>query len=35
MGDRSRLVLQALGNQNVTSEELSEVKALIRKMEEK
>jgi len=35
MGDRSRLVLQALGNHNVTSEELSEVKALIRKMEER
>jgi BlaI family penicillinase repressor len=35
MGDRSRLVLQALGNQNVTKEELSEVKAIIRKIEER
>ncbi len=35
MGDRSRLVMQALGNHNVTTEELSELKALIQKMEEK
>jgi len=35
MGDRSKLVLQALGNQHVSSEELSELKALIQKMEEK
>jgi len=33
LGDRSRLVLQALGNSNVTSEELTELKALIQKME--
>ncbi len=35
MGDRSKLVLQALGNQNITREELSKLKALIQKMEEK
>jgi BlaI family penicillinase repressor len=35
MGDRSRMVLQALGPRNITSEEISEVKALIRKMEER
>jgi predicted transcriptional regulator len=35
MGDRSKLVLQALGSQNATLEELSELKALIQKMEEK
>jgi predicted transcriptional regulator len=34
-GDRSRFVLQALGNHSVTAEEMSEVKALIRKMEDK
>jgi BlaI family transcriptional regulator, penicillinase repressor len=33
-GDRSRMVLQALGNQEVSSEDLSELKALIKKMEE-
>jgi len=35
MGDRSKLVLQALGNEHVSSEELSELKAFIQKMEEK
>lgn len=35
MGNRSRLVLQALGNNNVTREELSELKALIQKMEDR
>lgn len=35
MGDRSKLVLQALGNQNISPEELSELKAFIQKMEEK
>ena len=35
MGDRSKLVLQALGNHNASFEELSELKALIHKMEEK
>ena len=35
MGDRSKIVLQALGNQNATPDELSELKALIQKMEEK
>ena len=35
MGDRSKLVLQALGNHNASHEELSELKALIHKMEEK
>ena len=35
MGDRSKLVLQALGNHNASLEELSELKALIHKMEEK
>jgi len=35
MGDRSKLVLQALGNYDVTPDELSELKALIQKMEEK
>jgi BlaI family penicillinase repressor len=35
MGDRSRLVLQALGNHNITSEELEELKTLIQKIEEK
>jgi len=33
-GDRSKLVLQALGNHEVTPEELSELKAIISKMEE-
>ena len=33
-GDRSKLVLQALGNHEVTPEELSELKAIINKMEE-
>ena len=35
MGDRSKLVLQALGNYDATPDELSELKALIQKMEEK
>ncbi len=35
MGDRSKLVLQALGSQNVSPEELSELKAFIQKMEDK
>jgi len=35
LGDRSKLVLQALGNHNASIEELSELKALIRKMEVK
>ena len=35
MGDRSRLVLQALGNHNITAEELEELKTLIQKIEEK
>ena len=35
MGDRSRLVLQALGNHNINSEELEELKNLIQKIEEK
>ena len=35
MGDRSKLVLQALGSQNVSPEELSELKAIIQKMEDK
>jgi BlaI family penicillinase repressor len=35
MGDRSRLVLQALGNHNITSEELEELKTLIQKIEER
>lgn len=34
MGDRSRLVLQALGDRRITSEELSELKTLIKKIEE-
>jgi len=34
MGDRSRLLLQALGNSKVTSQELAELKDLIEKMEE-
>ena len=33
-GDRSKLVLQALGNHEVTPEELSELKAILSKMEE-
>lgn len=33
-GDRSKLVLQALGNHEVTPDELSELKAIINKMEE-
>ena len=33
-GDRSKLVVQALGNHEVTPEELSELKAIINKMEE-
>ena len=33
-GDRSRLVQQALGNHDVSDEELSELKALIQKIEE-
>jgi BlaI family penicillinase repressor len=35
MGDRSKLVLQALGNQNVSVEEIEELKAIISKMEVK
>jgi BlaI family penicillinase repressor len=35
MGDRSKLVLQALGDHHASLEELSELKALIHKMEEK
>jgi len=35
MGDRSKLVLQALGNHQATREEISELKALIQKMEKK
>lgn len=35
MGDRSKLVLQALGNHRVSPEDLSELKAMIQKMEEK
>jgi predicted transcriptional regulator len=35
MGDRSKLVLQALGNFTASQEELSELKAIIQKMEEK
>jgi len=35
MGDRSKLVLQALGNHNASHEELLELKAFIQKMEEK
>ena len=34
MGDRSRMLIQALGNHPVSSEELSELKAIIKKMEE-
>jgi BlaI family transcriptional regulator, penicillinase repressor len=34
MGDRSRLVLQALGNHHITSEEIAELKTLIKKIEE-
>jgi len=34
MGNRSRLLVQALGNRPVSSEELSELKALIKKLEE-
>lgn len=33
-GDRSKLVLQALGNHEVTPEELTELKEFIHKMEE-
>lgn len=35
LGNRSKLILQALGNHNASPEELSELKALIEKMEEK
>lgn len=35
MGDRSKLVLQALGSRSVSKEEISELKAIISKMEEK
>jgi len=35
MGDRSKLVLQAIGNNPVSRQELSELKALISKIEEK
>lgn len=34
-GDRSKLVLQALGNHPVSNEELAELKSLIQKMEER
>ena len=33
-GNRSTLILQALGNHSTSSEELEEIKALIKKMEE-
>ena len=33
-GNRSNLILQALGNHSVTSTELEEIKALIKKLEE-
>ena len=33
MGDRSRMVLQAMGNQSVSREELAELRALIKKIE--
>ena len=33
MGDRSSMVLQAMGNQSVSCEELAELKALIKKIE--
>lgn len=32
-GDRSRMVLQAMGNQTASQEELSELRALIKKIE--
>lgn len=35
MGDRSKLVLQALGNTGVSRKELSELKEMIQRMEEK
>jgi predicted transcriptional regulator len=34
-GDRSSLVMQAIGNEHVTQEELAELRALIQKIEEK
>lgn len=34
MGDRSKLVQQALGSRSISREEISELKALISKMEE-
>ena len=34
-GNRSRLVLQALGNQDASPEEISEIKSWIKKLEEK
>ena len=34
-GDRSRMVLQAMGNHTASHEELSELKALIRKIEKR
>ena len=34
-GDRSNLVMQALGNQFASEKELKEIKALIKKLEEK
>ena len=34
-GNRSNLVLQALGNQDASPEEISEIKSLIKKLEEK
>ncbi len=33
MGNRSRMVLQVMGNQSVSREELAELKALIKKIE--
>ena len=35
MGDRSKLVLQALGSRSVTKREIAELKSIISKMEEK
>lgn len=35
LGDRSKLVIQAMGSQTVTQQELSELKALIKEMEDK
>ena len=35
MGDRAKLVLQALGSRSVSKEEISELKAMISKMEKR